>query len=61
MIPFVSGRKMPIGWWFEDVLVRLGLGKRIWHDVGVVNPWDPPKALPPDPKTRAVAGRPATA
>jgi hypothetical protein len=62
LIPGVSGRKMPIGWWFEDLFVRLGLTKRIWNDVGPVNPWEPPKALGPEkprrlsPRTAAVNG-----
>jgi hypothetical protein len=38
-IPFVRGRKEVIGWWVEDVLVSLGLSRRIWKDVGPVNPW----------------------
>lgn len=38
-LPFVHGRKQVIGWWIEDILVRLGLSRRIWKDVGIVNPW----------------------
>lgn len=38
-IPFVRGRKVQIGWWVEDALARLGLGRRIWKKVGRVNPW----------------------
>ena len=38
-IPFVRGRKVKIGWWLEDMLVRLGLTRRIWKNVGRVNPW----------------------
>ncbi len=38
-IPFVRGRKEIIGWWIEDALVALGLTRRIWKDVGSVNPW----------------------
>jgi hypothetical protein len=38
-LPFVAGRKQVISWWIEDVLVGLGLAKRIWKDVGVINPW----------------------
>ena len=38
-IPFVRGRKEVIAWWIEDVLVALGFTRRIWKDVGTVNPW----------------------
>ena len=38
-VPFVRGRKVQIGWWLEDMLVRLGLARRIWKKVGRVNPW----------------------
>ena len=38
-LPLVRGRKAAIGWVLEDLLVRLGLTRRIWKDVGVVNPW----------------------
>jgi hypothetical protein len=60
LIPGVSGRKMPIGWWFEDILVKLGLTKRTWTDVGPVNPWEPPRALPAE-KPRRLSPKPATA
>lgn len=39
LLPFVHGRKVVIGWWFEDFLVGLGLTRRIWRRVGSVNPW----------------------
>ncbi|MDQ6434330.1 phytanoyl-CoA dioxygenase family protein [Mesorhizobium sp. LHD-90] len=38
-IPLVRGRKVLIGWWLEDMLVCLGLGRRIWKAAGRVNPW----------------------
>ena len=38
-LPFVSGRKQVLSWQIEDLLVRLGLSRRIWKDVGSVNPW----------------------
>ncbi|WP_275790916.1 phytanoyl-CoA dioxygenase family protein [Pararhizobium gei] len=36
-LPFVSGRKEVIGWYFEDWLVRLGLQRLIWRPVGKVS------------------------
>lgn len=39
-LPFVRGRKQVLSWQFEDLLVRLGLARRIWKDVGSVNPWE---------------------
>jgi hypothetical protein len=38
-LPFVRGRKVLIGWLVEDLLVALGLTRRIWRQVGAVNPW----------------------
>ncbi|HUG60893.1 MAG TPA: phytanoyl-CoA dioxygenase family protein [Methylomirabilota bacterium] len=61
-LPFVGGRKMTIGWTFEDILVRLGLGRRIWRPIGAVDPWSASTSLPAQPR-RAKAGgaRPAAA
>jgi hypothetical protein len=39
-LPFVRGRKQELSWKIEDLLVRLGLSRRIWKDVGAVNPWE---------------------
>ncbi|WP_207770989.1 phytanoyl-CoA dioxygenase family protein [Kumtagia ephedrae] len=39
LLPFVHGRKLQIGWWMEDLLVSLGLTRRIWKKVGRVSPW----------------------
>ncbi|MFA1676577.1 phytanoyl-CoA dioxygenase family protein [Rhizobium mongolense] len=39
-LPFVKGRKEVIGWFIEDCLVRLGLRRQIWKDIGTAGPLD---------------------
>ena len=39
-IPFVRGRKEVIGWWMEDLMARLGLGRTIWKKAGTGTPWE---------------------
>ncbi len=39
-IPFVRGRKEVIGWWMEDQMARLGLGRVIWKKAGTGTPWE---------------------
>lgn len=44
-LPFVKGRKQVIPWYFEDLLVKLGFGRRRWYPVGSPAPSEPvPKA-----------------
>ncbi|MDX3929404.1 MAG: phytanoyl-CoA dioxygenase family protein [Shinella sp.] len=37
-LPFVKGRKEVISWFFEDLMVRFGLSRPIWREIGRVYP-----------------------
>jgi len=41
ILPFVRGRKEVIGWFVEDCMVKLGMRRQIWKDVGTASPLDP--------------------
>ncbi|MBO3760251.1 phytanoyl-CoA dioxygenase family protein [Ciceribacter sp. L1K22] len=41
VLPFVRGRKQVIPWYFEDLLLKLGIGRRRWYPVGAPAPGEP--------------------